>query len=107
MPTPHHPPSAVRRALASLGANIRLARQRRGLTMALVADRAFTSRVTLQRIEEGDAGVSIGIYASVLHALGLMENLAELANPVKDTVGITLEEASRPKRIRMKRSSSG
>jgi len=75
--------------------------------MALVADRAFTSRVTLQRIEEGDPGVSIGIYASVLHALGLIENLTELADPAKDTVGLTLEERSRPKRIRMKRSQSG
>lgn len=102
MPTPHHPSAASRRALRSLGADIRRARQRRRLTMALVADRAFTSRVTLQRVEEGDPGVSIGIYASVLHALGLIDNLANLADPTTDEIGITLEEQSRPKRVRLK-----
>jgi hypothetical protein len=29
----------------------------------------------LRRIEEGDAGVGIGIYAAVLQALGLLDGL--------------------------------
>mgnify|MGYP006915173133 CR=1 FL=1 len=32
--------------------------------MAVVAERAFTSRSTLQKVEAGDANVSIGIYAA-------------------------------------------
>jgi hypothetical protein len=38
----------------------RLERRRR-LPMAVVAERAFTSRSTLQRVEAGDTSVSIGI----------------------------------------------
>ena len=65
MPTPHHPPAAVRRVLRKLGADIRDARRRR-LPMAVVAERVFTSRSTLQKVETGDINVSIGIYAAVL-----------------------------------------
>jgi hypothetical protein len=40
------------------------------------ADRAFTSsRSTLQRIQAGDPGVGIGIYAATLQALGLLDGL--------------------------------
>src|SRR5204863_1612881 len=80
MPTPHHPPAAVRRALRKLGADIRDARRRRRLPMAVVAERAFTSRSTLQRIEAGDANVGVGIYAAVLLALGLLDGLGEIAD---------------------------
>lgn len=72
MLTPHRPTAAIRRILRKLGADIHDARRRR-LPMSVVAERAFTSRSTLQRIEEGDPGVGIGIYASVLQALGLLE----------------------------------
>ena len=42
--------------------------------MSVVADRAFTSRSTLQRIEAGDPGVGIGIYAAVLQSWGFWTN---------------------------------
>lgn len=74
-PTPHNPPAAVRRALRKLGADIQDARRRRRLPMAVVVERAFTSWSTLQKIEAGDTSVSIGIYASVLQALGLLGGL--------------------------------
>jgi hypothetical protein len=45
--------------------------------MAVVADRAFTSRATLQRIEQGDPAVGMGIYVAVLHALGLLEGVGQ------------------------------
>lgn len=70
--------------------------------MAVVADRAFTSRSTLQRIEEGDPSVSIGIYAAVLQALGLLEGLANLADPATDALGQALANEALPKRIRLK-----
>lgn len=104
MPTPTTPPSAVRRALRKLGQDIADARKRRGLTMKIVADRAFTTRKTLARVEGGDHGVSIGIYASVLHAIGLLDGLGELADPVNDTVGLSLASADLPKRVRPKSS---
>ena len=81
MPTPHNPPAAVRRALRKLGADIHDARRRRRLPMAVVAERAFTSRSTLQKVEAGDTNVSIGIYAGVLQALGLLDGAARLLAP--------------------------
>lgn len=107
MPTPTTPPSNVRRALRKLGNNIQDARKRRGLGMETVADRAFTSRKTLQRIEAGEYGVSIGIYASVLNALGLLDGLAALADPANDVVGMELDSARLPKRIRSPTGSAG
>lgn len=100
VPTPTTPPNKVRSALRALGQDVRDARKRRGLSMETVATRAFTSRKTLQRVEEGDYGVSIGIYASVLHALGLLDGLATLADPVNDETGMRLASASLPRRIR-------
>ena len=105
MPTPHHPSAAVRRALHKLGADIRDARRRRRLPMAVVAERAFTSRSTLQRVEAGDAHVGMGIYAAVLQALGLLDGLGEIANISHDSVGQTLASAELPKRVHLKRAS--
>lgn len=104
MPTPHQPAAAARRALRKLGADIHDARRRRKLPMAVVASRAFTSRSTLQKIEAGDASVSIGIYAGVLQALGLLDGLGQIADIANDKVGQALASAELPKRIRLKRS---
>lgn len=104
MPTPTMPPLVVRRALRKLGSDIADARKRRGLTMETVARRAFTTRKTLARVEDGDHGVGIGIYASVLHALGLLDGLGDLADPGNDEVGLLLSAADLPKRVRPKRS---
>jgi hypothetical protein len=106
MPTAHYPPAAVRRTLRKLGADMRDARRRRRLPMSVIAERAFTSRPTLQRIEAGDAGVSIGIYAAVLHALGLLDHLGEIADFSRDSVGQALAAAELPARARV-RSPAG
>ena len=105
MPTPHNPSAAVRRTLRKLGADIRDARRRRRLPMAVVAERAFTSRSTLQRIEAGDSNVSIGIYAGVLQALGLLEGLTQVADISNDRVGQSLASADLPKHAHLKRSA--
>lgn len=106
MPTPHHPPLAVRRALRKLGGDLKDARKRRGLTAEIVAERAFTTRPTLQRIEAGDEGVSIGIYASVLNALGLLDHLGQLADPAMDKVGQQLAADALPARVRRRSPKS-
>jgi len=103
MPTPHTPPAAVRRALRKLGADIRNARRRRRLPMAVVAERAFTSRSTLQKVEAGETNVSMGIYAGVLHALGLLDGLRQVADIGNDGVGQALASADLPKRVHLKR----
>ena len=105
MPTPHHPSSAVQRALRALGADLRDARKRRELPMQIVAERAFTSRSTLQRVESGDPSVSIGIYAAVMQALGLLYGLGTLADINNDPVGKILASAALPKRVHLKSRS--
>jgi transcriptional regulator with XRE-family HTH domain len=107
MPTPHAPSAGVRRALRKLGADIHDARRRRRLTMVVIAERAFTSRATLQRIEAGDPGVSIGIYAAVLQALGLLDGLLEVADAARDTVGQSLATAALPQRVRLRHGAAG
>jgi len=103
MPTPHRPPAAVRRSLHKLGGDLRDARKRRGLPAAVVAERAFTSRPSLQRVEAGDPAVSIGIYAAVLQALGLLDGLNQLADPTRDQVGLALSTEKLPQRVRLRR----
>ena len=103
MPTPHAAPAAVRRALRKLGADIHDARRRRQLTMAVVADRAFTTRATLQRVEDGDPSVGMGIYAAVLHALGLLGGLTTVADISVDTQGQILGASQLPRRVRLAR----
>ncbi|MBR0090092.1 MAG: helix-turn-helix domain-containing protein, partial [Lachnospiraceae bacterium] len=49
-----------------MGEQIRLARLRRKYSVKLIAERAGISRATLWKVEKGDAGVAIGIYAKVL-----------------------------------------
>lgn len=107
MPTPHAPSAGVRRTLRKLGADIHDARRRRRLTMAVIAERAFTSRATLQRVEAGDPSVSIGIYAAVLQALGLLDGLLEVADAARDTVGQSLATAALPQRVRLRRGGGG
>ena len=68
-----------------------------------MAERAFTSRSTLQRVEAGDTDVSIGIYAGVLQALGLLDGLSQVADISNDSIGQALTSADLPKHIHLKR----
>src|SRR5262249_17249578 len=63
------------RQLASLGERLRVARLRRNYSAESVAKRAGVARGTLYRVEEGDPGVSLATYASVLRVLGLQGDL--------------------------------
>jgi transcriptional regulator with XRE-family HTH domain len=93
-------PLPVQRALRRLGGDIRNARRRRRLSMVIVANRAGITRQTLYRVERGDPSVALGIYATVLFVLGLIDKLASLATVEGDSVGLALEEERLPKRIR-------
>jgi transcriptional regulator with XRE-family HTH domain len=93
-------PLPVERALQKLSADIRDARRRRRIPMALMAERAGIGRMTLVRIEQGDPAVSMGAYARVLFVLGLTPRLDELADASHDATGLALEEEHLPKRIR-------
>jgi DNA-binding XRE family transcriptional regulator len=100
-------PIPVTRALRKLGSDIKDARRRRRIPTAVMAERAMISRVTLNKIEKGDPGVSLGNYAAVLFVLGFESRIAELAAAARDTIGLNLEEERLPKRIRFARSRTG
>lgn len=93
----------VLRALSKLGGDIRDARRRRRIPVATFAERASMSRTTLNRIENGDGGVSAGAYATALLVLGMDQRLADVADPRHDAVGLDLEEEHLPQRIRLPR----
>src|SRR6266704_3257127 len=97
-------PLPARHALRKLGRDIRDARRRRRIPAAIAAQRASISRTTLVKIEKGDPGVAIGIYATVLFVLGMADRLGDLAAPKNDPVGLQLEEENLPQRIRVARN---
>lgn len=93
-------PTSVKRALRTLGNALRTARIRRRISTALMAERAFISRMTLNKIEKGDPGVAMGIYATVIFCLGMINKVADLIDISQDELGQALEEEQLPKRIR-------
>ena len=93
-------PMPVRRALRKLGGDIRDARLRRRIPVAVAAERASIGRSTLHRVEKGDPTVAVGIYATVLFVLGLADRLGELAEAKNDATGLQLDEERLPQRIR-------
>jgi len=95
----------ARRALTKLGHDLKDARRRRRIPSAVAAERSSISRMTLLKVEKGDPGVAMGIYATVLFVLGLSERLAELADPGQDRMGLQLDEEHLPQRIRTSRKN--
>ena len=73
-----------------VGEQIKLARLRRNLSVAQVAERATCSPLTVSRIEKGIPTVAIGIYLRVLYALQLDDDILCLAQ--KDEMGHALQD---------------
>jgi transcriptional regulator with XRE-family HTH domain len=96
--SPLHP--RVTEALARLGAGLKNLRARRRMPMAYAADRALISRSTLYKVERGDPGVGLGVYATVLQGYGMLERLESLVDARWDRAGLALEESRLPRRIR-------
>ena len=96
-------PIPVARALRKLGRDIKDARRRRRIAMAIAAERASVSKPTLIRIERGAPSVAVGNYARTLFVMGMIDRLANLVDARNDPVGLQLEEENLPKRIRRAR----
>jgi len=77
-------PDIAANSLVSLGANLRTARERRGESLRSWALRMDVSVPTLQRMENGDASVGVGVYATAIWLCGLSASLAEVASPSSD-----------------------
>ena len=100
-------PIPVRRALRKLGRDLRDARRRRRIPAAIAAQRASISRTTLVKIEKGNPGVALGLFATVLFVMGMVERLSDVADPKHDAVGLQLDEEHLPQRIRAPRKNRG
>ena len=85
------PLPVLQRRMQRMGENLRLARLRRKLTAAQVAERAGITRPTLRAVENGEPTVSFGAVASVLFCLGLEADLEDLA--LDDELGRKLQDA--------------
>lgn len=90
---PRKPPVVFpqeQRLLSELGERLRLARKRRKLSNAVVAQRAGVSRTTVYKVEAGDPGATLGAYVRVLAVLGLESDLNLLA--ADDRIGRKLQD---------------
>ncbi|MBE0597546.1 MAG: helix-turn-helix transcriptional regulator [Desulfuromonadales bacterium] len=97
-------PSPARQALTGVGANIQIARKRRGWSLEQMSGAMLVTRKTLSRLEGGDASVSLGVLAAALHALNLVADLSQIAAPEKDAVGAFHEKLRLPRRVRKKKA---
>jgi transcriptional regulator with XRE-family HTH domain len=98
-------PAAPTKALATLARDIATARKRRRIPQRLLAERMMVSLDTVQRLERGDPGVSLGVVATALWVLGLVDRLGEVASPDHDTVGKAEEMKRLPLRVRTPRAA--
>lgn len=73
-----------------VGEQIRLARLRRNLSIAQIAERATCSTLTVSRVEKGAPTVAIGIYLRILYALQLDDDILAIAKD--DSLGRTLQD---------------
>lgn len=86
-----------------VGEQIKLARLRRKLNVAQIAERATCSPLTVSRIEKGSPTVSIGIYLRVLYALQLEDDILLIAKD--DELGRRLQDLSLINRWRASKKS--
>jgi len=98
-------PAPAAKAVELLARDIATARKRRRIPQRLLAQRMMVSLDTVQRLERGDAGVGLGVVATALWALGLIDRLAALASPDHDTVGKGEELRRLPQRARAPRAA--
>ena len=96
-------PPAVRRSLTKLGSDLVLARHKRKLTAAMMAERIGVSKSTYQRLEAGDPTVSLGACAMAFFVLGFGTALGDVLDPGRDTQGLLLDARRLGKRVRVKK----
>ena len=97
-------PMKVRRSLKKFGADLALARRKRRLTTAMMAERLGVAKSTYVRVEKGDPTVSMGIYAMALFVLGFGDALGDLIDASRDEQGLLLDQQHVPKRVHPKRA---
>ncbi|MFA4994234.1 MAG: helix-turn-helix transcriptional regulator [Bdellovibrionales bacterium] len=97
-------PLLLSEQLHKLGRSVAVARKRRRISLDSMAERMMVSRSTVQRLEKGDATISLGILATALWVLGLHTRISDLMPPEKDLIGIQEDIRHLPRAVRKRTS---
>ena len=100
-------PLPVERAIRKFGNDLSLARRRRHISQASLAERMGASLSTVRRMEQGDMRVPIHFHARAMHVFGEIRALENLLDTPADVVGLSLMDEQLPKRIRSKQGATG
>lgn len=84
------PPYPVEDAIKTLGANLRTARLRRGLTMQEIGEKIGAGTRAVADAEKGKPSTAIAVYVGLLWALDLIEQMQDVAAPENDKEGLAL-----------------
>ena len=100
-------PPSVKRSLAKLGRDIGIARRKRRLTMAMMAERIGVSRTTYIKVERGDPMTALASYAMTVFVLGLGTPFGDLVDAGRDDQALVLDVERLPERVRTKTQPTG
>lgn len=84
------PPYPVEDAIKTLGANLRTARLRRGLTMQEIGEKIGAGTRAVADAEKGKPSTAIAVYVGLLWALDLIDQMQDVAAPENDKEGLAL-----------------
>lgn len=96
-------PYPVEQALRKIGANLRTARLRRGVTIEEAAAKIGTGPRLVADAEHGKPNLGIAVYAALLWLYDLLGPFEDLANPLKDEQGLILASRRGPTRAHRSR----
>ncbi len=84
-----------------------LARRRRRISQASLAERIGASLNTIKRLEKGDPRVPLHFMARTLHVFGEIDKLGQLMDTGLDPIGLMLMDEQLPQRIRQRKTQGG
>ena len=94
------PPYPVEQALKRLGANLRTARIRRKITIEEAAERIGTGPRAIMDAEKGKPSTGVAVYTALLWLYNLLGPFEELADPGRDSEGLSHEVGNERSRAR-------
>lgn len=80
-----------------------MARRRRHLTQASLAERIGASLATVQRLEQGDPRIALHFVVRTMQVFGELERLNQLLDSGEDAIGLTLMNEQLPQRVRTRK----
>lgn len=93
-------PFPVEQSVQLLGSNLRVARIRRNMTIAEVAERIGTGPRAVMDAEHGKASTGIVVYAALLWLYDQLDQLDKVGDPAIDKEGLLLASAHQRQRAR-------